>query len=47
MQTDELQSVVAQLKDYTQVQTLLSQNEPCFCDKKGVEQTLQAPTLYK
>lgn len=38
IQIDELQSAVAQLKDRrgsdTQGQTLLSQNEPCFCDKK-------------
>lgn len=38
IQIVELQSAVAQLKDRRgsdiQGQTLLSQNEPCFCDKK-------------
>lgn len=46
IQRDELQSVAAQLKDgkgsNTQMQTLLSQTEPCFCDKKGVVWALQA-----
>jgi len=38
VRTDELQGAVVQLKDRrgsdTQVQTPLSHNEPCFCDKK-------------
>lgn len=39
IQIDELQSAAG---SNTQVQTLLSQTEPCVCDKKGVVWALQA-----